>query len=86
MAEKVTQYCALMRDRLNDLSFEQRREVLDALLAQLTLDKEGELRILLVLPTSESASFCTTSRRASGYIAQGRTSEGVTLIRTVRLK
>src|SRR6202165_1077473 len=42
MAAKVTLYCELMRDRLNDLSFEQKREVLDALQAQFTLDKEGE--------------------------------------------
>lgn len=65
MAEKVKEYCALIRDRLNDLSFEQKREVLEALQAEFTLDKEGELRIVLVLPTSESASFYTTLRHAS---------------------
>jgi hypothetical protein len=53
MAEKVTQYCALTRDRLNDLSFAQKREVLEALQAQFTLEKDGNLRILLVLPTSD---------------------------------
>ena len=65
MAEKVTQYCALMRDRLNDLSFEQKREVLEALQAQFTLEKDGNLRILLVLPTSDDISLYTTLRRAS---------------------
>jgi site-specific DNA recombinase len=47
MAEKVMQYCALMRDRLNDLGFEQKREVLEALQAQFTLKKDGNLRILV---------------------------------------
>ena len=58
MAEKVKLYCELMRDRLNDLSFEQKREVLDALQAQFTLDKdgEGELRIVLVLPSVSETS------------------------------
>jgi site-specific DNA recombinase len=65
MAEKATQYCALMRDRLNDLSFEQKREVLEALQAQFTLEKDGRLRILLVLPTADDISSYTTLRRAS---------------------
>ena len=68
MAAKVTLYCELMRDRLNDLSFEQKREVLDALQAQFTLDKEGEgeLRIVLVLPSvSETSESYTTLRHAS---------------------
>jgi propanediol dehydratase small subunit len=66
MAERVTQYCELMRDRLNDLSFEQKRDVLEALQAQFTLDKEGELRIVLVLPSvSETSESYTTLRRAS---------------------
>jgi propanediol dehydratase small subunit len=55
MAEKVKLYCELMRDRLNDLSFQQKREVLDALQAQFTLDKEGQLRIVLVLPSVSEA-------------------------------
>ena len=42
MAAKVKLYCELMRERLDDLSFEQKRDVLDALQAQFTLDKEGE--------------------------------------------
>ena len=41
MAEKVKQYCALMRDRLNDLSFEQKREVLDALQAAVHAGQRG---------------------------------------------
>ena len=66
MAAKIKLYCELMRDRLNDLSFEQKREVLDALQAQFTLDKEGELRIFLVLPSvSETSESYTTLRRAS---------------------
>ena len=68
MAAKVKLYCELMRDRLNDLSFEQKREVLDALQAQFTLDKEGEgeLRIVLVLPSvSETSESYTTLRHAS---------------------
>ena len=65
MAEKVTQYCALMRDRLNDLSFEQKREVLEALQAQFTLEKDGQLRIVLVLPAAADISSYTTLRRAS---------------------
>jgi len=51
MAEKVRQFCELMRDRLNELSFEQKREVLEALQAQFTLAKDGQLRIVLVLPS-----------------------------------
>ena len=66
MAAKVKLYCELMRGRLNDLSFEQKREVLDALQAQFTLDKEGELRIVLVLPSvSEASESYTTLRHAS---------------------
>jgi site-specific DNA recombinase len=65
MAERVSQYCGLMRDRLDDLSFEQKREVLETLQAEFTLDKESQLRIVLVLPASENASFYTTLRRAS---------------------
>jgi hypothetical protein len=52
MAEKVRQYCELMRDRLNDLSFEQKRGVLEALQAQFTLENDGQLRIVLVLPSA----------------------------------
>jgi hypothetical protein len=65
MAERVTQYCALMRDRLNDLTFEQKREVLEALQAQFTLEKGGQLRILLVLPSADDISLYTTLRHAS---------------------
>jgi hypothetical protein len=67
MAENSCQYGTLMRGGLNDLSFAPTREVLDALQARFTLEKEGEgeLRNLLVLPTSENAGFCTTLRRAS---------------------
>jgi hypothetical protein len=66
MAAKVKLYCELMRDRLNELTFEQKREVLEALQAQFTLDKEGELRIVLVLPSvSETGESYTTLRHAS---------------------
>jgi hypothetical protein len=54
-----------MRDRLNDLSFEQKREVLDALQAPFTLEKDGQLRILLVLPAADDISPYTTLRHAS---------------------
>jgi chromosome segregation ATPase len=70
MDEMVTQYCALMRDRLNDLSFEQKREVLEALQAQFTLEKDGQLWILLVLPTASDISPYTTLRRASACVFQ----------------
>jgi hypothetical protein len=70
MAAKVKLYCELMRGRLNDLSFEQKREVLDALQAQFTLDKDGELRIVLVLPsvseTGESYTTCDMRRGIHG--------------------
>ena len=79
MAEKVKLYCELMRDRLNDLTFEQKREVLDALQAQFTLEKDHTVRIVLVLPTSADISLYTTLRRASGYTAQSRIRDGVTL-------
>ena len=66
MAEKVKLYCELMRNGLNDLSFAQKREVLNALQAQFTLDREGELRIVLVLPSvSETGESYTTLRHAS---------------------
>jgi hypothetical protein len=61
LAEKVRQYCELMRDRLNGLSFEQKREVLEVLQAQFTLEKDGQLRVLLVLP----ATSYTILRHAS---------------------
>lgn len=86
LIEKVAQYCALMRDRLNDLSFEQKREVLEALQAQFTLEKNGQLRMLLVLPTDGDISSYTTLRHASGYMAQRRMHEGVTLSRVIPLK
>ena len=84
MAAKVKLYCELMRERLNELTFEQKREVLEALQAQFTLDKEGELRIVLVLP-SVSETGESTLRHASGYMAQSRIHEGVTLSRTIAL-
>src|SRR5205085_5326649 len=65
MADKVKHYCALMRDRLNDLSFEQKREVLEALQAQFTLEKDGQLRMLLVLPANAEVMSYTTLRHAS---------------------
>jgi hypothetical protein len=39
MAEKVREYCALIRDRLDQLTFEQKREVLETLQAAFTLQK-----------------------------------------------
>jgi site-specific DNA recombinase len=39
MAEKVKEYCALIRDRLDQLTFEQKREVLEVLQAEFTLEK-----------------------------------------------
>ena len=54
-----------LRDRLDELSFEQKRDVLEALQAQFTLEKDGSLRIVLVLPTAADISLYTTLRRAS---------------------
>src|SRR5579859_115324 len=75
MAEKVEEYGALIRDRLNQLTFEQKREVLEVLQAQFTLDKDSRLRILLTLPTSYVRDDNTNVRHASGYTAQGRIAE-----------
>ncbi|HEV7664250.1 MAG TPA: hypothetical protein VGQ62_11990, partial [Chloroflexota bacterium] len=50
---------------LDQLNFEQKREVLEVLQAEFTLEKDGQLRILLVLPTSESSRFYTNVRHAS---------------------
>src|SRR5437773_9685351 len=47
IAEKVKEYCALIRDRLDQLTFEQKREVFEVLQAEFTLEKNGQLRILL---------------------------------------
>jgi hypothetical protein len=52
MAEKVKEYCASIRHQLDLLTFEQKREVLEVLQAEFTLDRDGRLRILLVLPTA----------------------------------
>jgi hypothetical protein len=65
MAEKVKEYCALIRDRLDQLTFEQKREVLEVLQAEFTLEKDGQLRILLVLPSAADISLYTTLRHAS---------------------
>ena len=83
LAAKVKLYCELMRDGLNDLSFEQKREVLDALQAQFTLDKEGEgaLRIVLVLPSvSETSESYTTLRHASACMFQD---QGIELLASI---
>jgi hypothetical protein len=65
MAEKVKEYCALIRDRLDQLTFKQKREVLEVLQAEFTLEKDGRLRILLVLPTAADISLYTNVRHAS---------------------
>jgi hypothetical protein len=65
VAERVKEYCALIRDLLDHLTFEQKREVLDVLQAEFTLAKDGQLRILLVLPSSSDISLYTNVRRAS---------------------
>jgi hypothetical protein len=39
MADKVKEYCTLIRDRLDQLTFEQKREVLEVLQAEFTLEK-----------------------------------------------
>jgi propanediol dehydratase small subunit len=65
MAEKVKEYCALIRDRLDQLTFEQKREVLEVLQAEFTLQKDGQLRILLALPTAADISLYTNVRHAS---------------------
>lgn len=85
MAEKVKEYCALIRDRLDHLTFEQKREVLEVLQAVFTLEKDGQLRILLVVPSTADADFHTSARRASGYMAQSRMHEGVLIGRVVHM-
>ena len=80
-AERVKLCRVLMRDRLNDLSFEEKRDVLDALQAQFTLDKEGELWIVLVLPSvSETGESYTTLRRASAWMFQD---QGIDLLAAI---
>src|SRR5260370_334175 len=46
MAERVKEYCALIRDRLDQLTFDENRELMDVLRAEFTLEKDGQLRIL----------------------------------------
>jgi propanediol dehydratase small subunit len=65
MAEKVKEYCALIRDRLDQLTFEQKREVLEILQAEFTLEKDGPLRMLLTLPTAYVQDAYTNVRHAS---------------------
>jgi hypothetical protein len=65
MAAKVRDYCALIRDRLDHLTFEQKREVLETLQAEFTLEKEGRLRMVLVLPSADDISPYTNVRHAS---------------------
>jgi hypothetical protein len=43
--EKVKEYCALIRDRLDQLTFEQPTRGLEVLLAEFTLERDGQLRI-----------------------------------------
>ena len=51
-AEKVKQFCGLIRDRLDQLEFKLRREVPGDAQAELTLQKDGNLPMLLVLPAA----------------------------------
>ena len=85
MAEKVKEYCAFIHDRLDQMTFEQKCEVLEALRAEFTLEKDGKLRILLVLPPSADISLCTNVRRASGYTAHGRMQDGILVTCVIRL-
>jgi hypothetical protein len=62
MAEKVKEYCALIRDRLDQLTFEEKREVLDVLQAEFTLEKDGQLRIVLVLPSTADDTYVQHNR------------------------
>jgi hypothetical protein len=64
MAEKVKEYCDLIRHRLDQMTFEQKREVLEVLQAEFTLEKSGQLRILLVLPSAADISLYTKVRHA----------------------
>jgi propanediol dehydratase small subunit len=57
MAEKVKEYCTLIRDRLDQLTFEEKREVLEVLQAEFTLEKDGQLRIFLVLPSAAESTY-----------------------------
>ena len=41
LAARVKKYHALVRDRLDQFEFQQRREVLEELQAELTLEKDG---------------------------------------------
>jgi hypothetical protein len=60
MTEQVKEYCALIPDRLDLLTFEHKPEVLQVLQAEFTLEKDGQLRILLVLPTGADVTEPTT--------------------------
>jgi len=70
MADKVKEYCALIRDRLDQLTFEQKREVLEILQAQFTLEKDGSLRIVLTLPTTYVQDAHTNVRHASACVSR----------------
>ena len=54
-----------MRDRLDNLTFERKREVLETLQAQFTLEKDHQLRVVLVLPANANVMSYTTLRHAS---------------------
>jgi hypothetical protein len=57
MAEKVKEYSAMIRDRLDQLTFEGKREVLDVLQAEFTLEKDGQF-----LPRTCARKCCTHSK------------------------
>lgn len=57
------------RARLAELTFEQKREVLEVLQAEFTLEKNGQLRILLALPAASDISLYTNVRHALEYMS-----------------
>lgn len=58
------------RARLAELTFEQKREVLEVLEAEFTLEKNGQLRISLALPAASDMSLYTNVRHALACVFQ----------------
>jgi site-specific DNA recombinase len=83
MAERVKEYCTLIRDRLDQLTFDEKREVLETLQAEFTLEKDGQLRILLVLPAAADISLYTNVRHASACMFQD---QGIELLASFRCR
>ena len=81
-AERVVEWAERIGDRLDDLSEEHRREVLELLLDGATIDKQNRINLTLAVPTEEFVSIakpepitaCTPcGRRRGAPGASGRT-------------